>query len=389
MLSPMTRTLKLTTVGWALVLVTAYRLTTLIATLLHSDSITQTHKHNTASSVFTWWDGLWYLRIAQNGYDPSYLQGRTVIKQTEAAFPPALASLMAGTHRLLGVDHTVAGLFWCFVALVLIGIGLMRLIEPEYGRRIALLTLTFLLLWPPAFFFGMLYQDGITLAGVVWAFVFVRRRRPALAGVALGIACMGKLVAAGALLALAVDQLHTARDDEHRYRKLGILAAGPVVAVTGWLIYSGVRFHHLTAALDSERGWGHELTAPWNSIHASLTAVREFQSTGYRAVLIGDFIAIGLTLLAAIYLAVRKARPAYVVYTATMLLVLTSNGNTSSVSRYTLLVFPVFLAFALAADRLYERARVAALAGAVAIFGAAVLTQLWLISRFSRYYWAG
>lgn len=385
----MTRTLKLTTVGWALILVTAYRLITLIATLTHSGTVTQTHKHNTASSVFSWWDGLWYLRIAQNGYDPRYLQGRAIVKQTEAAFPPALASLMASSHRLFGIDYTVAGLFWCFAAMVVIAIGLMRLIEPDYGGRIALLTLTFLLLWPPAMFFGMLYQDGITLAGVVWAFVFVRRRRPALAGIVLGAACMGKLVAAGALLALAVDQLHITKGEQQRYRKLAVLAAGPIVAIIGWLIYSGIQFHQPTAALDSERGWGHELTTPWHSIHVSLTAVHDFTSVGYKAVLIGDFVAIGLMLLATVYLAVRKARPAYVVYMATMLLVLTSNGNTSSVSRYTLLVFPVFLAFALAANWLYERIRPAALVGGVAIVAAAVPVQLWLISRFARYYWAG
>jgi hypothetical protein len=385
-----TRTLRLTTTGWALVVVSAYRLLTLVATLSHRGSITQLHKHNTAASVFAWWDGQWYLRIAQYGYNPKFVQHSVIGNQTEAAFPPALAALMGSTHRVLGIDLTVAGLLWCFVALVAIGIGLVQLVERDYGRRVALLTLAFLLLWPPAFFFGMLYQDGITLAGVIWAFVLVRRRHPALAGVALGIACLGKIVAAAAVVALVVDYLHeTARDEDGRYRRLGYLVAGPVVAIGGWLLYSGIRFHNLTAAFDAERGWEHELTTPWHSIKVSIDALHKLKSTGYQAVLVGDFIAVGLMLLAIGYLAFRRARPSYVVYTATMFLALTCNGNTVSVDRYVLLVFTVFLAAALAVDRLLAHRRALGVAAIGATVVMSVPAQLWLITRFARYYWAG
>jgi hypothetical protein len=385
----MSRPLKLTAVGWALVMVTAYRLVTLIATLLHSDTMTQLHQRNTATSVFAWWDGQWYLRIAEHGYDPSFVQQSVVGQQTEAAFPPALATLMIGTHRLFGIDFTVAGLLWGFAALVAIGIGIVRLVELDYGRRIALLTLGFLLLWPPAIFFGMLYQDGLTLAGVVWAFVLLRRDRPLLAGIALGLGCLAKLVAAAALLALAVDLLRSTTTTNRRYRDLALLAAGPIVAIGGWLLYSGLRFHKLTAALDAEHAWGHQLSTPWHSISVSLDAIGQIQSVGYRAVLVGDLVALGLMLLAAGYLAVRRARPSYVVYTATMLVVLICDGNVVSVDRYLLLVWPVFLAAALAADWLFVHRRVTAIVAGVAALAAAVPTQLWLISRFARYYWAG
>src|SRR5579885_309359 len=114
----MSRTLRLTTTGWAIVAVSAYRLATLAATLTHRHTITQVHRPNTATSVFAWWDGQWYLRIAEHGYNPAFVQHSVIGKQTEAAFPPALAALMAGTHRVLGIDFTVAGLIWCFLAFV-------------------------------------------------------------------------------------------------------------------------------------------------------------------------------------------------------------------------------------------------------------------------------
>lgn len=385
----MTRSLRLTTSAWAIVAVSAYRVLTLIATLSHRDSITQVHQRNTATSVFGWWDGQWYLRIAEHGYNPAFLQHSVIGIQSEAAFPPALAALMAGTHRVLGVGYTVAGLIWCFLALVAIGAGLVRLVERDHGRRVALLALAFLLLWPPAIFFGMLYQDGITLAGVVWAFVLVRDRRPVLAGAALGVACLGKLVAAAALLALVVDYLHETADEPGRFRRLGYLVAGPVVAIGGWLVFSGVRFHHMTASFDAERAWDHELSTPWHSISVSIDAIYRLKSTGYQAVLIGDFVALGLLLLAIPYLAYRRARPSYVVYTATMFLALSCNGNTVSVGRYVLLVFTLFLAMALAVDQLYQRWRAAGAAAIAAAVVLAVPVQLWLISRFARYYWAG
>lgn len=389
-----TRTWRLTAAGSALVVVALYRLVTLIVTLAFSGTTTNLHQHNTATSVFAWWDGQWYLRIAQHGYDPSYVQHSALSARTEAAFPPALAALMSSTHHLFALDYTVAGLLWGFVALAAAGIGLVRLVELDYGRRIALLTLGFLLLWPPAMFFGMLYQDGLTLAGVVWAFLFVRNHRPALAGVCLAVSCLGKLVAVVALLALAVEHLrddasNNASDDERRFRDLGVLAAGPIAAVAGWLLYSGIRFHHLTAALDAEHAWGHQLSTPWHSLSISVAALRQVPDTGYRAVLIGDFAAIALLALAVGYLALRRARPAYVVYAATMLVVLTTEGHTFSVGRYVLLAFPMFLAAALATDRLLARRPHPTLAATCAVTAVAAAAQLWLISRFAHYYWAG
>src|SRR5438067_3046300 len=103
MLVSMIRTWKLTATGRALVIVTAYRLITLVATLVHCGSITTLHQRNTAGSVFGWWDGQWYLRIAQHGYDPAFVQSSALGRQTEAAFPPALAAVMAATHRLLAI----------------------------------------------------------------------------------------------------------------------------------------------------------------------------------------------------------------------------------------------------------------------------------------------
>jgi hypothetical protein len=388
MLARMNRTWRLTSAAWALVIVTGYRLFTLIVTLSYRGTVTSLHKINTATSVFSWWDGLWYLRIAEHGYDPHFRQSSKLGMQLEAAFPPALAGLMAGAHHLFGLDYTVAGLLWGFAALVAIGVGLVRLVEIDYRRHVALLTLAFLLLWPPAIFLGMVYQDGLTLAGVIWAFVFVRRGRPALAGICLGFACLGKLVALAAIVALAVELLHNT-SGPHRFRDLPALAAGPVVAITGWLLYSGIRFHNLTVALDAERAWGHELTTPWHSIHVTATAIGHTPSQGYRLVLYGDFVAIGLMLLAAIYLALRRARPSYVVYSATMLLVLTTNGNTSSVGRYTLQAFTLFLAAALAVDSIYRQRRQAGFVVAGAVVAAAIPVQLWLIGRFARYYWSG
>jgi hypothetical protein len=390
------RALRPTSTAWALVIVAGYRLVTLVATLLQSDTVTQLHQRNTATSVFGWWDGQWYLRIAQHGYDPAFVQGSRLGRQSAAAFPPALAALMAATHRVLGVDYTVAGLLWGFAALVALGVGLVRLVELDYSRRIALLTLGLLLLWPPAMFLGMLYQDGITLAGVVWAFVFVRRNRPVLAGVCLGIATLGKLVALAALLALLVEYAHTTgrrRPDRGAVALVGI----PLATLAAWLGYSGHRYHHLTAALDAERAWGHQLSTPWRTIQASLDSMQQGLTGGHRAVLAFDFVAIGVLVLATGYLAAlyvrdprgRRIRPSYVVYTATMLVVLTTNGRVASLARYALLVYPVFLAAALALDHLYVRRRAAGVLTLAAAIAASTATQLWLIGRFARYYWAG
>src|SRR5690349_12610000 len=104
MLSSMTtRTWRLTATGSALVVVTVYRVITLITTLAFAGTTTGLHQRNTASSVFAWWDGQWYLRIAQHGYDPSYVQPSGFGGRTEAAFPPALAALMSATHRLFAI----------------------------------------------------------------------------------------------------------------------------------------------------------------------------------------------------------------------------------------------------------------------------------------------
>ncbi len=117
------------------------------------------------------WDGIWYQRIADYGYDPTVAHGNGV------AFSPLYPLAMRAVARALDASYLAAGVLIstaCFLAALIL---LHRLIERRSGQHIARTTIWLTAFFPVAFTFSSAYTESLYLLLTVLPFVLLEARR--------------------------------------------------------------------------------------------------------------------------------------------------------------------------------------------------------------------
>jgi hypothetical protein len=137
---------------------------------------------NLMVAPFARWDSVWYLAIAQGGYDH---------EATRTAFFPLYPVLLRGVGLVIGSD-LIAGVlvslaaFW--VALVL----LYRLAALELDGELARVTVLLVAFCPMAYFFSAVYSESRFLALSLGCILQARLGRWAWAGVLGGLAAASR-----------------------------------------------------------------------------------------------------------------------------------------------------------------------------------------------------
>ena len=130
-------------------------------------------------------DGVHYLRIAQNGYNAQYSQ---------AFFPlyPLLIQIFANIFPKVETLDTQIYVdpSYFFTAILLSNalflfalILLYKLIRIDFNQKVAFSSLVLLLAFPTSFYFGSVYTESLFLLLTVGAFYFARKNNFLLAGV--------------------------------------------------------------------------------------------------------------------------------------------------------------------------------------------------------------
>lgn len=137
--------------------------------LIRSNALTETLPsphglHYALLGIWERFDTLWFLRIAEHGYD----------RPMAAIFYPLYPAAIRLMSEL--VPATVAALLVSTVATFFLFWGLLRLASgiSEAGK---LRTLLLLCVWPTSFVLFAGYADSLTIALVVWAVIFGREAR--------------------------------------------------------------------------------------------------------------------------------------------------------------------------------------------------------------------
>ena len=117
------------------------------------------------------WDGIWYQRIADYGYDPTVAHGNGV------AFSPLYPLLVRETAEALSVTYLVAGMLVSTVCFLLALVLLHRLIARRSGERIARTTVWLTAFFPVAYLFSSVYTESVYLLLTVTTFVLLERSR--------------------------------------------------------------------------------------------------------------------------------------------------------------------------------------------------------------------
>ena len=312
---------------------------------------------------FANWDGTWYIRIASQGYNH---------KPGSWAFFPLYPWLLHGTADATRGQYVVAGMLLSIAAALAAAALLYLLVEGDYGRRVALWSVAFLAFFPTSIFFQAVYTESLFLLASLACILWARRGRWELAGLAGMLAALTRNT--GVLLLIPLLMFYGASIN-WRWRRIDRRALWALLIPAGLGTYMAYQWAVRGNPLlfnTSQEVWRRHLASPFTSLYHgandSLILLHRLflHGTLYPAG-VHNLIAFPLLTLAvaALVLARRRLRPAYLAYAAAAILLPLCYPSVQrplfSMPRFLLVIFPVFIALALITDR-RPKLRVAMLA---------------------------
>lgn len=285
--------------------------------------------HYLLLGIWERFDTLWFLRIADHGYDRPmavtfYPLYSAAIRFVSVLMPPIAAALLVSTFASFFV-------FW----------GLLRLAAklPGVGK---LSTLSLFCLWPSSFVLFAGYSDSLTIALVLWAILFGREARweaATLCGLLAGAARpSGALV----FIPLAVMALRS------RQARSLVVALTPLGLLTYW---AWLRWSGRISVVEAYRLYqGMTMVAPWTGATEALRLIVSEHDV-LLAIKLGVVIVVAVvSLQSRLRNQVRIEDKAFTLAVILQMLMYTGRPLLGA-ARYLLLVYPAFLVWGASAER--------------------------------------
>ncbi len=304
---------------------------------------------NPALAVWGRWDAEHYIRIATEGYSGF-----------EMAFFPLYPLLIEMIGALTG-NHLIAGLLISNIASFFGLLFFYKLVEHQYDRAVAHRAIFYISIFPTAVFFSAVYSESLFFALTVASFYYIRERKWITAGVLGYFAALTRVE--GVLLAVpfliewlavvfgegASREASLSNALEWPISDVVRPLAGLALVPLGLLSYMAylwvlrgdpLYFTHVQAH------WGRHLAFPWESVSHSFTVMSH--ATTPQTVANQALEVTFTTLMVAVLVAgFWRLRPSYSVYMALSILVPMSTSSLMSMPRFALVLFPMFVMFAL------------------------------------------
>ncbi len=280
------------------------------------------------------WDGRWYLRIAENGYNA----------KSAAFFPfyPAVIRLL----KEFTIEPVVGGLLVSNLAFLAVCIFFYKLVRLDYDRQVSARALWYLALFPTAFYFSTLYAESVFLAFVLFAFYAARTGRWWIAGFCGMLAGLTRNLGVFLLAPLLYEYL--ARND-FKLRAvrpdlawLGLIPVGPVI----FMVYLWQVLGNPLAFLTAQKFWHRSFAFPWEAVYRACLNILTDYNPGRNLLDLLFTVLAGLL----IGLAGRKIRFSYLLYLLIGLLIplcsTAPQAGLYSMPRFVLVLFPIYLILA-------------------------------------------
>ena len=308
--------------------------------------------------IWTRWDSVWFLRIAEDGY------GAT--EEAAAAFYPLYPLLVGLLGRVLLGHYVLAGVV-VSLASALVAFALLRTLALAHlGEAGAPRAVLYLAIFPFTLFLGAVYSEALFLALALASFVLAERGRFLGAGVAAGLAWLTRPLGVVLLPALLVIAWRS-RDPRGALLRL---ATAPAL-FTLYPLYLWWRLDDPLAFVRAEATWNRQLSPAgplggvWDGLRAGWAGARQLASSSdstryWSAVQDADpdrvamvnlqqlaFLVVFAVLAAVAW---RRFGAPYGLFAALSLLLPLSVPSERwpllSIPRFGLVVFPLFLALA-------------------------------------------
>lgn len=285
-------------------------------------------------------DGEHYLAIAQDGYKP-----------LEYFFFPLFPYLIQFISIIkTQLTLSIIGILVSNISFVIALFGIYKLVEFDYKANVAKLVLILFLVFPTSFYFGAYYTESIFLALVVWTFYLFRKNMFFLASLLAALASATRVIGVFLIPALLVDFF--LKDKRWDISILEIVIISPL----GLLIYmyyllrqtgDPLIFVHQVSIFGQQRS--SNLVLLPQVIYRYVFEILPHVSYSYFPNVFTTYLEflIGILFLLLIIYGFWKLRIDYSIYAILAYLIPTLAGSFSSMPRYALVIFPVFILMAL------------------------------------------
>jgi 4-amino-4-deoxy-L-arabinose transferase-like glycosyltransferase len=352
------------------------------------DDPSLTHDLGAFTDVWARWDSVWFLRIAEHGYNAA--------TGAASAFYPLYPGAVAVLGRVLFGHYVLAGILISLAAALGAFLLLYRLAEERLGAEGARRAVLYLAVFPFALFLQAVYSESLFLLLTLAAFALAERRRFLAAGAVTGLALLTRPTGAALLPALAL----LAWRERDRVRALASLAVAPVL-FAAYPLYLWQAEGDAWAFLHAQRIWSRHLSPAgplggiWDGLRAGWAGVEQLASGSHthvywtpvqntdpiRAATINlENLAFLVLFVVLAVLAWRRFGAPYGLFAAASLAIPLSVPSERwpllSMPRFGLTIFPLFLALASIGGR--PRVHTAVVAVSSLLLGVAVVQwALW------------
>ncbi len=288
-------------------------------------------------------DGVFYLAISQFWY-----------RGLDQAFFPLYPATIWVASSFFRVSPSAAGIIVSILSLFLLLLTLYKLIKYDRLKRSPVWALLFLLSFPSAFFLGNIYTESFFILLILTSFYAARKKHRVLACLIAGFASGTRVVGIFLLPALILEFYSQFKEDKKRLKSVDSLTYFlPIIFIpAGLLSYMGflwykyadpLLFVHIQPAFGAGRSGGDIILLPqvlYRYVRIFLTVP---PSTLTFLISLLEFVVLifGVVIL---LLAFKKGiRRSYILFSSCALVFPTLSGTLSSMPRYILVAFAIFI----------------------------------------------
>ncbi|TMK34225.1 MAG: hypothetical protein E6G64_02300 [Actinobacteria bacterium] len=300
------------------------------------------HELGFGTDVWARWDSVFFLRIAEHGYD-----------RTSAAFGPLYPGLVWLVGHAFFGQYVIAGIAVSLAAALGSFILLHRIAEERLGADGARRTVLYLAVFPMALFLQAVYSESLFLLLVLAAFALAERERFGGAGIAAGLAILTRVAGIALLPALA---LLAWRQRDRLRAFAGLALSLPIAAVYPLILWRQIgdpwAFAHAQDRWHRHLSHAGPLGGIWNAlVHWTPSGAGVHHAVAVNA----EDLAFLLLFIPLTVIAWRRLGAPYGLFAAISLAIPLSYPSARwpllSLPRFGLVIFPFFLALAVLGGR--------------------------------------
>lgn len=274
-------------------------------------------------------DGVHYLRIAQDGYAYQY---------TQAFFPiyPILIKIVS--FVTLG-NYLLAALLISNISFLIALIIFHKLIIKLYNSKIAFWSIIFLLTFPTSFYFGAVYTEGLFFLMIVSSFYLAQQNKNWQAAVLGLFASATRLV--GVFLSLSVFTKQRG--------KLHFAFLLVPLGLVSYMVYLQLKFNNAFYFMTAQTAFGQnrETTKIILLPQVFYRWINQLLST-HGLVFANSAFELSTIIFAIILLiiGIKTIKKEWLIFSAFALITPTLTGSLVSMPRYLLIAFPIYIVLA-------------------------------------------